>query len=118
MTPIPPTDDLTPAFVDALCEFGFEHGVAMRIAEALEDSLDRLVDRRSAAVLVDILGRLGDCAAGEALKRVLIGSEETRLAAARRIGCSPQAIIKAEKVVDSRLQDRGLHPMPDSKENV
>lgn len=108
MTPRPPTDDTAEAFRHALVERGFPESLAARIAEALEDEIDRIVDRRAASVLVQLLERLGGTPAAAALRSVLLGSEESRKASARKMGCSPGAIRKSE----ARIRECLRAPVP------
>ncbi len=101
-----------------------EGGLDLEIAETLRASglpvyrgtVDDLMDvvrsrarAEAAEALRVVLDRLGDCAAGMALRRVLIGTGQTLRADAETAGVSHPGLLKAERVVRRRL---GLPSVP------
>jgi hypothetical protein len=113
-----PGDDVFAACADAFVESGFPRPTATRMAEAMEEGLDSIIDERCAQVLSQILSKLGDCAAGQALKNILLGSDESRSKQAERIGCSRQAILKHEQTIAVRLGIKVTPPATVETKNV
>ncbi len=74
---------------------------------ALESVVDELSIRRAAVLVRSLIRKLGDCAAGHALQRLITGERNGLTEAAKSVGCSKAAILKAEKVILRRVTGSG-----------
>lgn len=98
-----PSDNPASQLVFALQEIGVVFPEVPAAVDVIENALDIAGDNRGADCLAHMIARLDGSAAGEALRRVVFGSDEPLRDAAARVGSSHVAIFKQEKRIREKL---------------